>query len=79
MKKLFLHLALLLLITSCSLREDSIDMSPNDLNSVENKILNEAITLRSSLFANTTKSIQDISITELKPLTSILPKYYCRI
>ena len=72
MKKLFLHFALLLLITSCSLREDSIDVSPNDLNSVENKILNEAITLRSSLFANTTKSIQDISITELKPLTKSL-------
>lgn len=69
MKKLFLHFALLLLITSCSLREDSIDVNPNDLNSVENKILNEAITLRSSLFAITTKSIQDISITELKPLT----------
>lgn len=51
MKKLFLHFALLLLITSCSLREDSIDVNPNDLNSVENKILNEAITLRSSLFA----------------------------
>lgn len=44
-------------------------MNPNDLNSVENKILNEAITLRSSLFANTTKSIQDISITELRPRT----------
>lgn len=69
MKKLFLHFALLLLISSCSLREDSIVVSTNDSDPVENKILNEAINLRSSLFGNTTKSLQGISVTELRPRT----------
>ena len=69
MKKLFLHFALLLLISSCSLREDSIVVSTNDSDPVENKILNEAINLRSSLFGNTTKSFQGISVTELRPRT----------
>lgn len=69
MKKVFLHFALLLLISSCSLREDSIVVSTNDSDPVENKILNEAINLRSSLFGNTTKSLQGISVTELRPRT----------